>query len=80
MRRRAPFDVRSFGGIYAADRLVRGTVVAALQISALNGQDAAVAWIADNDAALGGGWTAFAQAAFRAIVASRSGDFREGLS
>jgi hypothetical protein len=70
---RAPLDVRSFAGIYMADRLVRRTVVRFLEIAAKEGTDAAIDAIRSDDAAVIGGWSAFAEAALRALSAGLYG-------
>jgi hypothetical protein len=78
---RGPFAVRSFGGIYACDRLVRGTVVEALEVYATSGKVAAMTWLAEDDASVAGGWSALAVAATVALGADlrgRNGDVQMG--
>jgi hypothetical protein len=64
---RAPFAIRSFWGILIADRAICFTVVEALAVSAQLGREAGVAWILGDDRSVGGGWSEFAIAAFRAL-------------
>jgi len=68
---RAPFDVRSFGGIYAHDPAIRRTVVRALERAAVDRADVAAAAVLRDTAATEGGWAAFASAAVLAICPSR---------
>lgn len=70
--KRDTFDVRSFGGIYVADRLIRTSVVRALEAEALS-EGAGVASLTADRAAVDGGWSEFAVAAFIALTAGVAG-------